>query len=291
MSEENKATTPVESTNVPPAAPAPVQPPTSGAPVNPKSKQNLIIGGIIAAAVIVGLVYFMSAGKVSKEDYRQAVETGNSITSKASASVSDVTRISYISSYTTETQLKNNLDDAEKSLKEYQEANKELDDVKALKDKDVKAKYDEYKKKYDAYVSFASDYIASAKVVLPAVVECEDVSSSNVSDVAAFKAAIAPCVDALDDASDVKNKDLSDFSKTYKESIDKMSSLVDEAAALPANDYTKRSAIRTQIYDLSSDISKAQRDANSNITKKLKEVNPRDTFNAFGNLLEDKQRN
>lgn len=226
---------------------------------------------------------------VSKEDYRQAAKVSNDTVSLASTSYTDVLKISYISSYSTETQTKNDIGSAKESLAAYKAANVKLKDLKALRDKDVKVAYDKYMEKYTAFVAFAEPYISSAEKALPAVLKCESISSVSVSDVASFKVAIVPCQDALQGAKDISDKDLKAFIASYIGNVDKISAIIDEVGSLASNDYTKRSALRTQLYDETDKLGDAQKDANSNIEKRLRDVSPRDTYNALGEVLTEKQ--
>ncbi len=274
-------------------------PQVTSAPVVAKKSSNkpVIIIAIVAASivglivlVIIGLVVYNALFAVSKQDYRDAVRTGNSIVGDASKSYSALTKISYISSYSTETQIKNDVDDAKEALDEYKKANKKFEGLRALKDSDVKKAYDEYMQKYTAYVAFTEGYTDSAAKVLPAISKCEGMSKSTISDVASFKAAIIPCQEALKSAENVSDKDLKAFVASYKENVAAVSSVVDQAASLSDGDYTTRSKLRQQLYDATDKLRDAQKDANSNIQKHVKDMSPREAYNDLGNVLEDKQR-
>ena len=286
-------TTPTEKPAEAPQAAASVSAP---APQKKSNKTGLIVGlsvgGVVGLIVfiIIGFVVYNALFAVSKEDYREAVRTGNNIVGDASKSYSSLTKISYISSYSTETQIKNDVSDAKDALAKYKEANGKFKDLRALKDGDVKKAYDDYSKKYDSYVAYADSYIASAGKALPAISECEDVSKATVSDVASFKAAIVPCQDALKSAEDISDKDLKTFIAAYKQNVTTISGVVDQVAAVSDSDYTTRSKLRQQIYDATDKLRDAQKDANSNIQKRLKEVSPREAYNDLGDLLTDKQR-
>ena len=274
------------------------QPAVAPASIAKKSSNKPVIIIAVAAASVIGLivliviavVVYNAMFAVSKQDYRDAVRTGNDIVSDASKSYSALTRISYISSSSTETQIKNSVDDAQKALEDYKKANKKFEDLRALKDGDVKKAYDEYMQKYNAYISYGESYASSAAKALPAVRKCEDVSKSTVSDVASFKAAIIPCQDALKSAEDVADKDLKQFISAYKENVAVISGIVDQVGSVDSSDYATRSKLRTQIYDATDKLRDAQKDANSNIQKRLKDLSPREAYNDFGKVLEDKQR-
>lgn len=292
--ETPSAQTPAPSTDQPQTSPETEQQPTPDSSGNKKSKLPLIIGGsVLVGLLLVGLIGWLLYSllfSVTKEDYADATRSLNSVVGKASASISDVTSIAYITSYSTETKTKNDVDSAKDSLEEYKKANAELKDHKALRDEDVKLAYDAYMDKYDAYIAFADGYVKSAEEALLAVIECESISSTSVSDVASYKAAIAPCEDALENTESVTDKDLKSFIAAYKDNVDEVTRLVEESASLSARDYTRLSRIRTQIYGTTDKLRNAQKDANSNIEKRLKDANPREEYNALADILTDKQR-
>ena len=268
--------------------PAPGQMPQPGAP---QSKQKMILIAIAVVALIAGAIYFTTGGKVSKEDYRKGVDVGNSVIPDASGSIADLNKIMYVSSLNSETSIKNDIDDAKDSLAKYKDANKKLADIAALKDKEVKEKYDAYMSKFKSYTEFTDAYITSAQKVLPALAECNDFNRSYISsDGAKYKAEVTTCKDAIDAVSGVKDKDLSKLLTDYKESLKKVSDLTDEYVAIPTSDYMKMSATRTSITEETRKMRDFISDANSNLTKRSKDVSPRDAFNAFGELMEDKQR-
>ncbi len=270
---------------------------TSTSPNSSASKTNknlfIILGAVVGGLVILGVIawaVYASLFAVSKEDYREAVRVGNDVVSDASRSYLDISKISYISSYSTETKTKNDIDSAKDSLAAYKTANAKFKDLKALRDGDVKKAYDEYTKKYNAFVTFADEYTKSAEKAIPAIISCEEISNASVSDVASFKAAVAPCKDALSSAKNVSDKDLKAFVAAYIDNVDKISAIVDEAANLSSTDFTRRSTLRSQLSDETKKLQDAQKDANSNIEKRLKDVSPREAYNDFGNVLEEKQR-
>ena len=288
------APTPAQSS---PPQPEPVATQPSVTPGYPAPKSNkkmlIIIGAIVGAVVLLGIiawVVYAALFAVTKEDYRQAAAISNDVSTVGSQSYSDVLKISYITTYTTETAIKNDVDSAKDSLTEYKSANTKFKDLKALRDKDVKKAYDAYMEKYNGFVRFSNSYIDSAEKVLPAVVGCEKISSTSISNLSSFNIAIAPCKEALNDAKDVSDPDLKKFVAAYLENAKDITAIVTEATTLSSSDYVRRSALSTQIYDATDKLQDAQKDANSNIEKRLKEVNPRASYNNFGDLLTDKQR-
>ena len=55
-------------------------------------------------------------------------------------------------------------------------------------------------------------------------------------------------------------------------------------------DYAKRSALRTQLSTVTSELRNAQKDANSNISKRLTDVKPYELLREFYDLTADKSK-
>jgi len=298
--ESNQTNHAPEQTATPPPAPAPAPESTNtGAPA-PKQKNSTtlivaIVGGLLAVGLIGWLVY-SALFAIKPEDYRQAGEAANQVVLKGSSSTSSLTRVGRISSSGTETTVNNDLEAADKALAEFKQAHAELEGKKALRDADVSEAYDEYSETYKSYIQFAEGYLPSAKQVLPVIIGCEEdsravsLSSRDASAVAELRNSVKPCMDKLAELKDVKDEDLKKFAATYGDTIKRMLEIVDEAAALDSSDFRAASELRRELNDLMRSLSSAQRDANSNIQKRLDDVHPREDINELASVIREKIR-
>lgn len=276
-----------------PAAPTPPEAP-KGMPTIPKNKKPLIIAGAVVIAAAIGLVAFTSMNKVSQKDYRDAVLTFNDVSSDASESFSSLTTLAYASSSSTETKIDNDVDDAKEALKTYEDANKKLKDLKAMKDKDVKAAYDAYQAKYDGYVKYAGSLVDSLPQFAAVIKSCDSSSSSmyNTSDVAGYLQTITSCRSALEKAKDVSNEDFAKFAEGMDEAYGKLESIITELSKLatPSQfgtaDYTRARELRNELYDIK--IYSVYSDFTSNVTKSVKDADPAKAMNELGSVLRKK---
>lgn len=284
MADDNKK---VE-TKTPEPATQPVAP-TAG--TGKSSKKGLIIG--IAAGVgvllliIIGVVLFFALTAVTKEDYRKGYDATQDTYSKLNASYNDLAQAASVSSTTTETQITNRSDDAKKTLEAYKSATAELADLKALRNADVKKQYDTYKKQSDDYIAYATEFIPSATVAFKAVVACEKIGSTSVSDADEFNKAIVPCEEALDGADEVKNSDFRGFVEAYKKNVSSVKAIVEKSRSIPATDFTQRLQLTRDLRATTTDLNKSLGDTRSNIQKALKDKNPKDSLSELRTQLRD----
>lgn len=298
--DQNADNTASENINAP-QAPMPATAPAQTPPEAPKSqfsipkdKKPLLFIGAIVAAAVVGLLIFTSMGKISKADYREAVLVYNDVSSDASDSFSSLTALAYASSSSTQTKIDNDVDDAKKALATYEESNKKLKDLKALKNKDVKAAYEEYENKYNDYVKYADSLVESLPQFANVIKSCDSNSSSmySTSDVAAYLKAVTTCRSALKKAKDVSNDDFAKFAQGMDDVYGKLENIITEMSKLstPNNfgtaDYNRARELRNELYDIR--IYSVYSDFSSNVTKSVKDADPAKAMNELGNQLRKK---
>ena len=257
------------------------------------SKKKLIIISSIAAGVVVLLIIvallYSALFAVSKADYRAAANATSEVSRTGSKSYSDIASLAYISTSTTEIENKNDIDTARETLAAYKESNATISDVKALRNGDVKKAYEAYNTRFVAYMAFSEDYLSSAEKVIPAIIKCEDIAKTSISDVSAYAGVVAPCEAALNAVKDVKDKDLNAFLEAYKKNVQDVTVIVNKVAAA-GTDYAQRSALRTELSATSTALRDAQKDANSNITKRLSDVKPYDLLREFYDVTAEKSK-
>ena len=257
------------------------------------SKKQLIIilssiGGVILLVIIAAILY-AALFAISKADYRAAANATSEVSRTGSKSYSDIASLAYISTSTTETEIKNDVATAKETLAAYKESNATISNVKALRNGDVKKAYDAYSAKFAAYTAFSEDYLSSAEKVIPAIIKCEAIGKTSISDVSAYAGVVAPCEEALNAVKDVKDKDLNAFLEAYKKNVQDVTVIVNQVAAA-GTDYTKRSALRTQLSDTSTVLRNAQKDANSNISKRLSDAKPYDLLRELYDVTAEKSK-
>lgn len=240
-----------------------------------KSNKGLLIGigaGIAALVVIaiIAVVVVATMG-VSKEDYRTAYNASSDLSSKLSKSSSTISGLTYFSSSNTETQITNDIDSAQKALSAYESANDDVRNLKAVNaDGEAKKKWQTYQTKVEAYTKLAKSLVDSKSIYL-AIVTCESINSSGVSDAQSFRTAVTPCQDALNNAKG-SNEDLKKVADAYKTYITELISAVD-------------SKNRSSIYDAQSKFRDVQKDARSNLNKAYDDNNPREDLYALNDYL------
>lgn len=284
-----------------PTTPVPTPQPPVGPSLGKFSKKQIIllasaVGGAILL-VLIGLVIYAAVFSVSKADYRQATQEYNTVTKKGNDSIRALSSFTYLSSSTTETKLKNDIEEAKTALADYKTANEAFTGLKAFRDSEVKTKYDAYTKKYEAYVVYADNFLNSIDKVYPAFQECgaSNATSTSLSsaNLGTYKSAIDACVKALNGSKNVADKDLQTLTTELSKSYTTLNGYIAEYTALAtpttygSNDYNRAREIRTATYDI--DFRAPVTDYTSNATKHSKAADPSDAANDLGQLLSDKQ--
>jgi len=247
-----------------------------------------IVAGVVVLAIIAGIVA-TALFSVNKADYRAAANAASEVSTTGSKSYSAVAALAYISTSTTEVTIKNDVDTAKKTLATYKESSATLSKLKALRNGDTKKAYDAYNTKFAAFVSFSEEYLSSAEKVVPAIIKCEAIGKTTITDVSTYAGIVAPCETALNSVTDVKDKDLSAFLEAYKKNVKDVTAIVSQVPGA-GTDYAKRSALRTQLSTVTSELRNAQKDANSNISKRLTDVKPYELLREFYDLTADKSK-
>jgi len=247
-----------------------------------------IVGAVIALAAIAALLYALLFS-VSKDDYRTAANTTNDVSRAGSKSYTAVSKVAYISTSTTEIEIKENAVKARELLAAYKAEGAKLADVKALRDGDVKKSYDAYNQKFNEFVTFSESYIDSAEKVMPAIAICEEIgrNPSGVAGKAAYDAAIAPCEEALNNVKDVKDKDLSAFLVAYKKNVADTTAVVAKGEGATTSERIK---LRSELTKITSELRAAQREGSASVSDRLKAVRPYDTLSDLYDLVADKSK-
>jgi len=275
---------------VPPSGPfmgAPVgQPNPSNGPLGGLDKKLLMwIGGGVGALIIViiAIVIIVSSLAVSKADYKTAYEYAND----ARSSYTEMSGLSYISPYSTETETENTLDTFKKSNEEFGKTIKQLGETKAItQDGKAKELYGALIDKKKTFDSAIETTIETYEHIMPAMAEFNSASTSNISK-------LVNSVDAARSKLEASENKLS--SEINKEFASKLAALFKRYSALLKkvevyrSDYSKYdSKVASDYSSTASEISKTIRDWSSDMRKLGDDAEIKDEFNELGQYLAEK---
>jgi hypothetical protein len=249
-----------------------------------KSKLGLILGlSIGGGALIIGslilVLLLVLGGGVSKQDFAEAYQK----TETMSASYNKIS--TYVTTYYTETEIRNNLDTLKNNLAAFNDSYKEVGDTKAVKnDKEAK---DLYQKIADRKAKFDEAIDAMIEVyekILPAIVTMkDDYSVTNYNDLVVSYQKV---VEAMDGVKSSVNKDF----------VDSLSSIVVKMKPVAVkrqagiDDYKKYdSNASTQWYALEKEWRDATTDWQSNFEKLANDGELKDQIYALSGYLFNKQ--
>jgi DNA-binding transcriptional regulator GbsR (MarR family) len=271
------------------SAPGAVSAPTPPSPAKPKkSKLGLVLGlsiggGLLIIGAVVLVLILVLGGGVSKTDYRDAQEAASDLRTSYSKLLS-----SYISTYATDAEVKNDLDTIKTNRTKVSDGLKELGEMKAIKnDKEAKelyAKVTDEQTKLNSYLDVVVEYY---EVIHPVLKLMNDTNASLSNSENALS--------ALEDYQD-KLEGLNLKQKVNKDYIDEINSILPEfisAVKAYANmDYSNYdSTLYQKVSDLSKKLTNADTDWKSNINKTQDEIELSDAFNDLGKYLTDKAYN
>lgn len=294
--QQNPFDTPVNGTVPPQPNPQPVVQPQNPfdnpqqpvtAPAAPmvtppkKSKTGLIVGlavggGLFIIGLIIVLILVLGGG-ISKKDYSDAQIKASTVATEYN-SISSV----YISSYSTETEIKNGVDKINTNLAEFNSSVTALGETKAIKNDQEAAKL--YKALTDKKTKFdevMKSSIESYEKLLPAFVSIDSTQSNYVERVKSMQKGLNS-VSGL--VSDLNIKFLSDLKAIANDMMP-----VAERVQAGLDDYTKYdSSATTEFYQLTSKWTTAVSDWQSNLEKASEGAELKDQINALGEYLTNK---
>lgn len=247
-----------------------------------KKKLIILIAAVVGGLVVLGIIAFIVLGLLfpSKADYRDAATQFNAVSSAYSDLNSDASKLQYdVSGSTTDTEFTNDSEAVTKSLASFQDANKKLSGMKAVKSGDGKSLYATYEDKVTAFSTYATDLLASLKSFRPVAKACDDVSTVTL---------LGECVTALNNVGDIPNADLKQLVTVMQTQYKAYQTVKTQIAAIkdPYGDqYEKYSALRDQGYDIQDKISSGSSDFSSNARKHADDIDPADAANALGAFL------
>lgn len=276
---------------VPPVGPmvigsAPNQPAPSNNPLGGLNKKLLIligagVGALILIVVIVMVIVSMLS--VSKKDYALAYDYA----SDARSSYMQMSGLTYVSTYATETETKNNLDSFKQSQKKFSESVDLLGKSKAVQhDGKANELYVSLTKKKESFDSAIAVIAETYEYVVPAMSAFNKGVSSDLSKVLkAANAARAELEANKDKLKDANNKELANklipLFKKYATLIKKVQAYRD--------DYSKYdSKVSSDFADTSTEITSTIRDWSSNLKKTTEDADITKEFNELGKYLADK---
>lgn len=268
--------------------PQPSMQPAVQAPVMttvPKKKlsKNVLIGITAGAVVLVlGLIVALAiifAGP-SKADYKQAMDT----TESAREAWSKMAGV-YVSSSSTQTELTNSVDtmkDAKTDL--YKQLDVLAKNKAITADKDVKEKWQvvlDKKTKLDAALSAR---IEAYETIYPIVISM-DSSPSTQTEARAMLVDAQAKMSAITGLTDENNKK---YVERIKSDLDKLIGVIDKVIVMRQDPSKYDSTVMNTYYDLTTDLTDADRDWASTSKKQMDDSDIRKEMTSLSEVISDK---
>jgi hypothetical protein len=265
--------------NTPTVAPPQPQP----QPQPKKSKLGLILGlsiggGILIIGIIVTVLLLVLGGGVSKQDYQEAQDAASDLRTPYSKLTS-----TYVSSYSTDTQIKNAASTLKDNRAPLNDSLKKLSEAKAIKnDKEAAELYKKVadeKTKLDTYLDIITE---AYEVIYPAA---KEMTNMSVTDASGAISALKKYQTELESLK-LNQKVNKDYMDTINSILPEFISAVEAYANMSYSNYD--SSLYKKVSDMSSKLTDADTDWRSNIEKLQDDLKFSDALNDLGEYLTDK---
>ena len=252
----------------------------------------LVIGIVVAVVAVILIVIFMiSLFTVSKQDYKDALSKYNDVSIANSGVTIKTSSLQYSAS--SDSGFDSDVEAVKSAIKELEEANKELGKLKAVKTGEGKEKYQAFNEKLGKYTTHITDLVTSLQSVKSVLSTCEDAQKGASSNIAAVTAGLQTCITALDTIGDTPDSDTKKFIAILKAEYTKLSTVTTQIGGITdpyGKQYEQYSALRDQMRDITSTLSKAASDYSSSTQRSADAVDPRTEANALRDFLQEKTR-
>lgn len=269
---------------------SPQQPMPMGAPVAPMSPAStgpklskkligLIAGGVVLFSGLLVLLVVLFAGP-SKADYKQAMDT----TDTAREAWSKIAGV-YVSSSSTQTELANSVDTMKTAKSDLFTQLDTLAKSKAVTgDKDLKEKWKAVSDKKSKLDAALSARIEAYEKIYPIVIAIDSSPSTPAEAQAMLKDAQSK-IGSISGLNDENNKK---YVERIKTDLDKLIVVLDKVIEMRQNPAKYDSATMNTYYDLTTELTDADRDWSSNMNKQMDDSDIRKEMSALSTAIADK---
>lgn len=266
-----------------PAATAMSSYPTANSGFGQKKKLiTIIIAAVVALLVVGGAVFALpQLLGASKEDYKKSYDTMQDVKSAYNKMGS-----SYVSSYATETEAKNDLDTLKTAKADFDKKFEQLGKEKAIKtDKELKAMYKTVADKKPKFDQTVDASVEAYTAVLPAVTKMSKALEDSYS---GDTASISEALKAVNAAAEVKDPNNKQFLESLGTNLTKLEGLAVKVQA-GRDDFKKYdSKVNDEYYDTLTAVTDSIRDWSSNLQKAAEEGELRDDLKKLDDALFEK---
>ncbi len=254
-------------------------PPTATGPKLSKKLIGFIAAGVALFIGLLVLLVVLFAGP-SKADYKQAMDTAD-LAGQAWSKIAGV----YVSSSSTQTELSNSVDTMKEAKSDLFKQFDTLSKNKAITgDKDLKEKWQAVEDKKSKLDAALTARIEAYEKIYPIVISM-DSSSSTPAEVRVMLTDAQSKIGAITGLADENNKKYVDRIKT---DLDKLVAILDKVIEMRQDPSKYDKSVMNSYYDITSDLSDADRDWSSTMNKQMDDSEIRKEMNALSTAIADK---
>ncbi|AKV55163.1 hypothetical protein BACT_0602 [Bifidobacterium actinocoloniiforme DSM 22766] len=267
-----------------------------------KTKRTWLIVAVVVVviAALAAAVLVMKPWAPKPADYRQAANAAADIRSQKNK-IADQLGEAYIAAGDPNKEFsQQDVDKLKNSIDKLDQMNKDFAKQKAVKDKDVNAKYQTYLEKSKRYDAFVGDLAASAPAYAKAGKACgQEPELASTSDTTEYlnkvNDFISSCKASLDAVVKAPNKTLSDYAKETSGSLSQLQDVLKQTGDLVNNlnsdnlsqSMSKLTDLEQQARDIEKDTPKSL-EVRSNLRDEEKKVSPDASLNDLYQILQNK---
>lgn len=250
----------------------------------------LIITGIILIIVIALLILYFGFIRISRADYEKAQTTLNNVIDASQKSEDAITNFSNLGGTTSKSDFDRAISIAQSSLDTYKNQNAALANLKALQNKEVKAKYNVYMNKYSSYYNYINSMLQSYRILEPGILALDNLNNDTTSSISPFISALKSAKSAFDTAKTAPNKDAAMFANAAAPAID---SALTYAEKLQADEnsqapYSVQSNDYKQLLGAVNQLGTAANTFETNVQQSAAAIDPTQAANNLSDVINAK---
>lgn len=258
--------------------------------INPRTKNMLIILGIIGAIIIGALLVYGILVTPSRQPYRDAQAQLDNVM-RANAGLTAAGSSLNAGKATTE-EFEKNIATAQAALKSLRTENEALSKETVLKDGEGKTKYDAYNAKLQEYMTYNENILNSMLRVRPVLMEC-NADMSDITASAESIAALRDCAHHLGEVKEVPDADYRQLATDFQADYDELATVLEKIAALPdpkGADQAQNSVYISQRDEILARLTNTGKDFAKSLQQSRNQILTTDTEKKLSDYLKVKSR-
>jgi len=263
---------------------------TTPSGMNPRTKNMLVIMGILSAIIIGALLIYGILVTPTRQPYRDALAQYENV-GRANATLT-AAGASLNASKASGEEFEKNIQTAQKALVSLEKENEALAKKDVLKEGEGKAKYDAYNAKLQEYITYNENILASMLIVRPVLFECNK-GMTDITDGPESIVAIRSCSAELAKLEGITDADYKVLVISFQDDYDNLADILEQMAAEKAangENSAQYKAFASQRDEALEQLSTTSSEFSKSVQQHRNQILTTDTEKVLGDYLKDNSR-